>query len=276
MRWARAEPAAAARPLRGPGSGARADRGGHHPGRGGAAVAGGHRGRSWDGEDGPGQALPGRGQRPDGAVGRADQAETDLDFGLVGQVFRVAGSAVPPVWPADENGSADSSFAVGARLLEVVGDQQAAGPVAILVDDLQWADRRSVEALTFMSRRLSVDPVMALVTLRTARSVTCGWPWPGWTAGWPRRAALPIRPGRSTSAARIPPVRKARCTPPACCWPTAGCCVAGDRKGAVDRLRRANDLYTALRAAPFVARTEEELAKCRLGGGPARKQPALR
>ena len=55
---------------------------------------------------------------------------------------------------------------MGARLLEVVGEQQAAGPVAIVVDDLQWADRRSVEALTFMLRRLSVDPVIAVVIYR--------------------------------------------------------------------------------------------------------------
>jgi len=55
---------------------------------------------------------------------------------------------------------------VGARLLEVVGEQQAAGPVAVVVDDLQWADRRSVEALTFMLRRLSVDPVLAVVVYR--------------------------------------------------------------------------------------------------------------
>jgi hypothetical protein len=55
---------------------------------------------------------------------------------------------------------------VGAHLLEVVGDQQATGAVAIVVDDLQWADRRSVEALTFMFRRLSVDPVIAVVIYR--------------------------------------------------------------------------------------------------------------
>ena len=63
-------------------------------------------------------------------------------------------------------GSPASSFAVGARLLEVVGEQQATGAVAIVVDDLQWADRRSVEALTFMLRRLSVDPVLAVVIYR--------------------------------------------------------------------------------------------------------------
>ena len=38
--------------------------------------------------------------------------------------------------------------------------------MAIVIDDLQWADRRSVEALTFMLRRLSVDPVIAVVIYR--------------------------------------------------------------------------------------------------------------
>jgi DNA-binding CsgD family transcriptional regulator len=50
----------------------------------------------------------------------------------------------------------------------------------------------------------------------------------------------------------------------------------GNRKAAVDRLRRASDLYMSLRAAPFIARTEEELGKCRLPGDPAKsKQPVL-
>ena len=57
---------------------------------------------------------------------------------------------------------------MGARLLEVIGEQQVTGPVAILVDDLQWADRKSVEALTFMLRRLSVDPVITIMIYRGA------------------------------------------------------------------------------------------------------------
>ena len=93
---------------------------------------------------------------------RADQAEADLDFGIVDQLLRAAGGAFPAAGLA----SRTSSFAVGARLLEVVGEQLAADPVAIVVDDLQWADRRSVEALTFMLRRLSVDPVLAVVIYR--------------------------------------------------------------------------------------------------------------
>jgi DNA-binding CsgD family transcriptional regulator len=94
---------------------------------------------------------------------RAGQAEADLDFGIVDQLLRTAGAASPAAALSGANGSSTSSFSVGARLLEVVGDL---GAVAIVIDDLQWADRKSVEALTFMLRRLSVDPVAAVVTYR--------------------------------------------------------------------------------------------------------------
>jgi DNA-binding CsgD family transcriptional regulator len=94
---------------------------------------------------------------------RGDPAETDLDFGIVGQLLRAAGDAVPAFPSTGEAGPAASSFAVGAHLLEVVSGQRTAGTVALLIDDLQWADRRSVEALTFMLRRLSVDAVLAVV-----------------------------------------------------------------------------------------------------------------
>jgi DNA-binding CsgD family transcriptional regulator len=97
---------------------------------------------------------------------RADRAEADLDFGLVDQLLRAAGAGFQLAGLADGTGPVVSSFAVGARLLEVVGEQQAQGPVAIFIDDLQWADRKSVEALTFMLRRLSVDPVLVIVTYR--------------------------------------------------------------------------------------------------------------
>ena len=49
----------------------------------------------------------------------------------------------------------------------------------------------------------------------------------------------------------------------------------GNRKEAVARLRRAIDVYRTLRAAPFTARTEEELAACDLPRDPAGKQPVL-
>jgi DNA-binding CsgD family transcriptional regulator len=126
-----------------------------------------------EGEPGVGKtALARRCLAGPGAVGlrvlpaRAAQAEADLDFGLVDQLLRAAGRISQPAGPAGGNGPAISSFALGARLLDVVGVQLAAGSTAIFLDDLQWADRKSVEALTFMLRRLSVDPVLAVVTYR--------------------------------------------------------------------------------------------------------------
>ena len=49
----------------------------------------------------------------------------------------------------------------------------------------------------------------------------------------------------------------------------------GQRRMAVERLRRANDFYLALRAAPFLARTEQELAACHLPANPAKEQTVL-
>jgi DNA-binding CsgD family transcriptional regulator len=50
----------------------------------------------------------------------------------------------------------------------------------------------------------------------------------------------------------------------------------GQRRPAVERLREASGLYHRLRAQPFIARAEEELAACQLpGGSPAKKQSAL-
>jgi len=46
----------------------------------------------------------------------------------------------------------------------------------------------------------------------------------------------------------------------------------GQRRPAVEHLQRANELYLGLRAAPFIAQTEEELAACHLPAEPAKKQ----
>ena len=44
---------------------------------------------------------------------------------------------------------------------------------------------------------------------------------------------------------------------------------------AIERFRRANDFYLALRAVPFLARTEQELAACHLPATPATHQSVL-
>jgi ATP/maltotriose-dependent transcriptional regulator MalT len=49
----------------------------------------------------------------------------------------------------------------------------------------------------------------------------------------------------------------------------------GNRKDAIQRLCRANALFADLRATPFTARTDEELAACDLPADPATRRPVL-
>ena len=104
-------------------------------------------------------------------TGRADRAETDLDYGLVAQLLQ----RVDPQLLEGRRLLVDgvpvgaSPFAVGAELLAIVGKLLAEGPVVVSVDDVQWADRPSVLALTFLLRRLTVDPLLALIMIRGDR-----------------------------------------------------------------------------------------------------------
>src|SRR5215831_10541290 len=101
---------------------------------------------------------------------RADLGEADVEYGIIGQLVRGVDRQMLARYPLLAGGAVRSSpFAVGAQLLGVVGDQQGAGPVALVIDDVQWADRRSVEALSFMLRRLSVDAVAVIVIVRGDR-----------------------------------------------------------------------------------------------------------
>ena len=59
---------------------------------------------------------------------RADQAEADLDFGIADQLLRAAGGVSRLIVPPAGTSPAISSFAAGAWLLEVVGEELAAGP----------------------------------------------------------------------------------------------------------------------------------------------------
>ncbi|WP_158056844.1 hypothetical protein [Saccharomonospora sp. CUA-673] len=54
-------------------------------------------------------------------------------------------------------------FAVGVALLELLSRLAAGRPVLVLVDDLQWMDAASTDALLFVSRRLAGERVGILV-----------------------------------------------------------------------------------------------------------------
>jgi DNA-binding CsgD family transcriptional regulator len=101
----------------------------------------------------------------------ADGAEADLEYGVAQQLLQRVDSQLPmgPALLAGGPAPGASPFAVGADMLAVIGRMLAKGPVVIAVDDVQWADRPSIQALTFVLRRLSVEPLLAVVVLRGDR-----------------------------------------------------------------------------------------------------------
>src|SRR5262249_44731990 len=101
---------------------------------------------------------------------RADPGEADLEYGIIEQLLRGVDRRVLARYPLPAGDVVRSSpFAVGAQFLGIVGDQQGAGPVALVIDDVQWADRRSVKALSFTSRRLSMNAVAMILIVRGDR-----------------------------------------------------------------------------------------------------------
>jgi len=57
-------------------------------------------------------------------------------------------------------------FAVGAATLSLLAAYAEQGPVTVLIDDAQWLDRASAEALLFAIRRLVADPIAVLLAVR--------------------------------------------------------------------------------------------------------------
>ncbi len=63
-------------------------------------------------------------------------------------------------------GQTGDRFLVGAGTLMLLARAAERGPVLVLVDDLQWVDRESAQALLFAARRLSADAVGMLFAAR--------------------------------------------------------------------------------------------------------------
>lgn len=101
-----------------------------------------------------------------------DESETRLPYGLVDQLARRCGEAPARSLVQLVADPAIDALRIGAELLDLLGALQAAGPVAIVVDDAQWADAPSLRAMTFALRRLSSDAVLALVAVRAADTAT--------------------------------------------------------------------------------------------------------
>lgn len=64
------------------------------------------------------------------------------------------------------DGGTPDRFLVALGLLSLLSDAAREQPLLLVVDDLQWCDRASVDALFFMGRRLAAEPVALLMAVR--------------------------------------------------------------------------------------------------------------
>lgn len=113
------------------------------------------------------EALGGRGPGGTDVVLSAsgDEAEADLDYGIVEQLRRwfPSDAGVDPIEPDPDH----DPRRVGAALLRVVDEATLPGALVVVVDDAQWADVASLEALAFGARRLEeADTVAFIVATR--------------------------------------------------------------------------------------------------------------
>ena len=106
----------------------------------------------------------------------ADQDETDLPWGLLGQLADAARAKgldemrdlVAGLEPTTD------PFLVGASLLRLVGEHELA---LVVIDDAHWADRQSLAAARFAFRRLPPGQILVLMTYRPEEAGRLGDGW---------------------------------------------------------------------------------------------------
>src|SRR5712692_8574652 len=73
-------------------------------------------------------------------------------------------------------GEAPDRFLVGLAVLSLVSEVAAERPVLCLVDDAQWLDRASAQALAFAARRLLAEPIALIFATREPDEEFAGLP----------------------------------------------------------------------------------------------------
>jgi DNA-binding CsgD family transcriptional regulator len=73
-------------------------------------------------------------------------------------------------------GPAPDRFLVGLAVLSLLSEVAGEQPLICLVDDEQWLDRASAQALTFVARRLAADPVGVVFATRVPGDDMAGLP----------------------------------------------------------------------------------------------------
>lgn len=102
------------------------------------------------------------------------QSETHLAFSGLHQLLRpVRGriealpsrqrEALHVAFGVAERSEAPDPMLIGAAVLTMLSDLAAERPLLVVVDDAQWADHASLDALSFAARRLADEPVTLLI-----------------------------------------------------------------------------------------------------------------
>ncbi len=122
----------------------------------------------------------------DDAAGRADgmrllrargiESEAEIPFASLLELVRPAVGLLGQIPPAQalaletalalRPAPAQERFAVGAGTLSLLAAYAEPAPVAVLIDDAQWLDQSSAQALLFAFRRLVADPIAVVIAVR--------------------------------------------------------------------------------------------------------------
>ena len=104
------------------------------------------------------------------------EAESQLPFAglheLIRPVLEAADALAPPqrrallsAFGIGDDGSPEP-FLIGLAALNVLTGVSARQPVAVIVDDVQWLDQPSQDAVAFLARRIHDDPVIIVGGIR--------------------------------------------------------------------------------------------------------------
>jgi tetratricopeptide (TPR) repeat protein len=97
-----------------------------------------------------------------------DESEALLAYGVVSQLERSAGLAQATFLaetPSPSVGSVEDPVTVGTRILQTLDSLQQTSPIVLVLDDAHWSDQPSLQALTFVLRRLVADCLLGLIVV---------------------------------------------------------------------------------------------------------------